>query len=91
MSNRKRPVIQRIKTLHRWISLFFTVIAVELVVDTAINGTASDSLSLAALVSLVLLLLTGIWLIVHHYTSTSRAKRRRAARAAAPRVAVELD
>ncbi len=91
MSNRKRPLTQRIRTLHRWISLFFTVIAVGLIVDTLINETASDALSLAALVSLVLLLLTGGWLVVHHYTRASRAQRRRSAFVGAPHAAAEPE
>lgn len=87
MNHRKRPATQRIRTLHRWISLGFIAVAIGLVIDTLVHETPSSELSLMALISLVLLLLTGGWLALHHYTATRRAGRRRAVLAGSPQVA----
>ncbi|HET8595054.1 MAG TPA: hypothetical protein VFM07_07380 [Intrasporangium sp.] len=91
MDHRKRPVTQRVRTVHRWISLCFGAIAIALVVDALVNETTSAQLSLAALVALVLLLVTGGWLLVHHYTATRRASRRRAVLAGARQVAADPE
>ena len=91
MNDRKRPVIQRIRTLHRWISLCFSAVAVALIIDALIRGATSEMLSLAALLMLVLLLLTGGWLLVHHYTATRRATPRRALPGRSPQVAAEPE
>jgi hypothetical protein len=70
--------------------LSFTVIAVALIVDLLVNETATESLSLLAVVALVLLLVTGGWLLAHHYLRGRRA-RRRAVLPTAARAAVEPD
>lgn len=86
MNSRKRPVIHRIRTLHRWLSLVFIAIATALIVDVLMHETASDALSFAALVGLVLLLLSGGWLALHHYRTAGRARRRGAPAVASPTV-----
>ncbi len=86
MTNRKRPVTQRIRTLHRWISLVFIAIAAALIVDVLLHETASEALSFAALAGLVLLLLSGGWLALHHYRTAGRARRRRTSSAVASTV-----
>lgn len=57
----------------------FVVVAAILIVGILPLGTpAGDVLSTVAIVLLVGLLITGIWMAVHHYTAGARGRRRRA-------------
>ena len=78
MAGRKRPVTHWIRIIHRWFSVGFVLVVVGLLVDVFTGGSMTEPLSLVALTMLVLLLLSGGWLLVRHYSRGWRARRRRA-------------
>ena len=84
---RRRPLIFWVRTVHRWTALFFVALAAVLIVGVAPLGTpAGDGLSTIAIVALLLLIVTGLWVAIHHYTVqyTAAAVRRRRSTTAAP-------
>jgi hypothetical protein len=67
--------------LHRWISMTFVVLAAVLIIQVVPQGPAFNTVSVIAILFLVLLVLTGGWMAVHHYLVRFRHPRvRRPAR-----------
>lgn len=64
-----------IRQAHRWVSIAFTI-AVIINIAAMGQGTPSLWIGLLALVPLVLLLLSGLYLFVLPYTANRRAGRR---------------
>ncbi len=77
MSPRKRPFIAKLRTFHRWTSMIFVVFAAILILPVIPAGAAFNIVSVVAIVLLVTLLMTGIWMAVHHYVVVGRARGRR--------------
>lgn len=76
MSPRTRPVIARVRTVHRWISMTFVVVAMTLILPVLPAGPVFSAASAVAIALLLGLLVTGIWIAVHHYTVKHRSATR---------------
>ena len=73
---RRRPLMFWVRSIHRWISLAFVTLAAILLIGVAPLGTPlGDGLSALAIVALVLLMITGLWVAIHHYTVGFRRRR----------------
>lgn len=68
-----------VRTTHRWISIAFAVLAATLILPVLPQGAVFDSVSAAAVVLLVAMLLTGMWMAVRHYAMKARRPRRSSA------------
>ncbi|PZU47904.1 MAG: hypothetical protein DI566_04920 [Microbacterium sp.] len=74
---RTRPVIAWVRRIHRWISLAFTAVAAVVIFGGAPAGTPfGDTLAGIAIALLLLLLISGLWMAIHHYTVAVRRRRR---------------
>lgn len=74
--SRRRPLVFWIRTVHRWISLTFVALAAVLIFGLAPLGTPlGDGLSALAIVLLVLLIVSGLWVATHHYAVKLRRRR----------------
>lgn len=79
---RTRPFSAWVRIVHRWISMAFVIAAALVIVPVLPQGAVWDTVSFVAIALLVLLLVSGIWMAVHHYIARSRAASRRSARSA---------
>ena len=73
---RRGSVSRGIRVAHRWISMAFTVLAAVLILPVLPQGALFSTVSAVALVLLVLMLLTGVWMAVRHYVMKLRRPRR---------------
>ncbi|WP_404433630.1 hypothetical protein LG299_03725 [Microbacterium lacus] len=76
MARQRRSATRWIRIIHRWISMTFVVVAAFLILPVIPPGPAYDAVSTVAIVLLLGLLVTGIWMSIHHYVVKSRAPRR---------------
>lgn len=75
---RTHSLIFWVRAVHRWISMGFVVVAAVLLLGVAPLGTpVGDAISFVAISLLLLLVISGAWMAVHHYTAGARARRRR--------------
>ncbi len=72
MGRKSRAFNRWIRIVHRWISMLFVVLAAILIIQIAPPGPATDALAVAAIIVLVLLLASGVWMAVHHYLARFR-------------------
>lgn len=80
--NRTRPIIGWVRSIHRWISLAFVASAALTLTALPPGTPAGDVVSTIAIALLLLLLVSGLWVAVHHYVV--RARRPRRVRGTAP-------
>jgi hypothetical protein len=81
MGRRTRSLNRWIRMLHRWISMTFVALAAVLIIQVVPQGPVFNTVSVVAILFLVLLALTGGWMAVHHYLVRLRHPRvRRPAR-----------
>lgn len=67
MTPRKRSLTAWLRIVHRWISMGFIALAAYLILQTVLTGVSDPTVSTVAIVLLVLLIVTGTWMAVHHY------------------------
>jgi heme A synthase len=65
---------KRVRQIHRWLSIAFTVAVIVNIVAVA-RGEYADWLGLLAVLPLALLLFTGLYLFVLPYATTWRSGR----------------
>ena len=81
MGRTSRSLNRWIRMLHRWISMTFVVLAAVLIIQVVPQGPAFNTVAVVAILCLVLLVLSGGWMAVHHYLVRFRRPRvRRATR-----------
>lgn len=76
MAHQRRSATRWIRIIHRWISMTFVVVAASLILPVIPAGPVYDAVSTVAIALLLALLVTGIWMAVHHYVVKARAPRR---------------
>ena len=75
MGRRTHSLNRWIRILHRWISMTFVVVATLLIIQVVPPGAAFNAVSVIAILLLVLLIITGLWMAVHHYSVRFRRPR----------------
>ncbi len=77
MSCGRGSVVRWVRTIHRWLSLAFTVVAIVALVGpmAGLPESATGPIATAAVVLIVLLLASGLWVAIHHYTLKFRRNR----------------
>lgn len=76
MTPRKRSFIAWLRIVHRWISMGFVALAAYLILQTVLTGVSDLTVGTVAIVLLVLLIVTGAGMAVHHYVVRLRHRGR---------------
>ena len=76
MPRRKRSFTAWLRIVHRWISMTFIVVAAVAILQLAPAGPITDVVVAVALVLLIALALSGIWMAAQHYIVKFRYARR---------------
>ncbi|MGC4013770.1 MAG: hypothetical protein QM755_04520 [Luteolibacter sp.] len=72
---RKRSVVFWIRTIHRWVSMAFVVLAVVVIFFAPVGTPAGDVLGVVAIALLLALIITAGWVAIHHYSVRFRRGR----------------
>lgn len=73
-ARRSRPVIAVVRTVHRWTSLTFVVIGTITILPVLPEGPVRDAVTLLAIIVLILLVGTGLWIAVRHFATKLRRR-----------------
>ncbi|WP_448003245.1 hypothetical protein [Agromyces bauzanensis] len=76
MAHRSRSFSAWLRIVHRWVAMTFVVAAALVILQVVPAGPAVDLITTAAVVLLIALILTGIWMAAHHYLIKLRYRRR---------------
>lgn len=76
---RRARVMPKVRTVHRWVSLAFVVAAVSSLTSSLVRMPQElvDISAVVAISLLLVLMASGVWIAVSHYSARARRVRRR--------------